>query len=104
MVKNYIIFYIFINGLIFLNIGFSFTYKPEQKQKTSLKDSKEEGGIGFEEIAKSLGWKTNENPKYLNDVELLLSQAKRCYDYDAWRWWVSSYFPKYWQRYKKSGS
>ena len=30
------------------------------------KDSKEEGGIGFKEIAKSLGWKTNENPKYLN--------------------------------------
>ena len=63
MTNNCRFIYFIISGLILINSAFSYGYKPktEKKEKTSQKDSAENGGIGFEKIAKSLGWKTNES-------------------------------------------
>ena len=41
---------------------YSFKPKADSKRSIMLMDSKEDGGIGFEEIAESLGWKTNTSP------------------------------------------
>ncbi len=69
MEKYYKFFYIILAGLITVNLAFSYGYKPKpgQKEKTAQKDSAEDGGIGFEKIAKSLSWKTNESPRYGGD-------------------------------------
>ena len=69
MINNYRFFYIILTGLITINLAFSYGYKPkpEEKKKASQKISVEDGGPGFEKIAKSLGWETNDNPKYIGD-------------------------------------
>ena len=73
MTNNYKFFYIILAGLVTINLAFSYGYKPKpgQKEKTSQKDSAEDGGPGFEEIAKSLGWETNESPKYGGDSKAI---------------------------------
>ena len=62
--KNIILVCISIAMLFdFLYPGkYSFKPKADSKRSIMLMDSKEHGGIGFEEIAESLGWKTNTSP------------------------------------------
>ena len=73
MTNNCRFIYFIISGLILINSAFPYGYKPKpgQKQKTSQKDSAEDGGVGFEKIAKSLGWKTNESPAYGGDPKAI---------------------------------
>ena len=61
-------FYIIIISAFFINFGLSFSYKPKEETKNPLlKDSKEDGGYGFHEIAKDLGWETNPSPRPAGD-------------------------------------
>ena len=62
MLNNYRKFYLLVLGIILFNLGNAFQFAPAEEFKDPmLKDSAEEGGVGFEEIATSLGWDTNIN-------------------------------------------
>ena len=73
MISNYKFVYIILAGLITANLAFSYGYKPKpgKKQKTNQKVSAEDGGVGFEKIAKSLGWETNESPYFVGDPKAI---------------------------------
>ena len=71
--KNIILVCISIAMLFdFLYPGkYSFKPKADSNRSIILKDSKQDGGIGFEEIAESLGWKTNMSPSPGGDPEAI---------------------------------
>ncbi len=50
---------------------YSFKPKPTTDKPIALKDSKEDGGIGFEEIAESMGWSTNDSPNSNGDPDAI---------------------------------
>jgi microcin C transport system substrate-binding protein len=53
-------FYIVAFSVLLTSIGYSFSYKEAKKDENPLlKDSANDGGIGFKYIAQSLGWETN---------------------------------------------
>ena len=64
MLNNCKTIYIAIFGVLLINLGYAFKYAPKEEFKDPLlKDSAEDGGVGFEKIAESLGWETNANIK-----------------------------------------
>ena len=53
-------FYIVVFSILLVSIGYSFSYKETKKDTDPLlKDSANDGGVGFKYIAQSLGWETN---------------------------------------------
>ena len=53
-------FYIVVFSILLVSIGYSFSYKETKEDANPLlKDSANDGGVGFKYIAQSLGWETN---------------------------------------------
>ena len=64
MLNNCKPIYIALFGALLINIGHAIKFAPKEEFKDPLlKDSAKDGGIGFEYISESLGWKTNKNIK-----------------------------------------
>ena len=60
-------FYIVTFSVLLVGIGHTFSYKEAKKEEDPLvKDSANDGGVGFKYIAQSLGWETN-TPKSTGD-------------------------------------
>ena len=62
MLNNYRKFYLLVFGIILIGLGNTIKLRPSFTDPM-LKDSPEHGGIGFENFAEHLGWKTNTNIK-----------------------------------------
>ena len=64
MLNNCKIIYISVFGALLITIGHAIKFAPKEEFKDPLlKDSAQDGGIGFENISQSLGWETNFNIK-----------------------------------------
>ena len=64
MFKNFKPIYFAIFSLIIFNLGHSIKFAPKEEFKDPLlKDSAEDGGLGFDDIAMNQGWETNVNIK-----------------------------------------
>ena len=62
MLSNYKKNYISLFGILLISLGNTFTFAPKEEFKDPLlKNSPKEGGVGFNDIAESLDWKTNTN-------------------------------------------
>ena len=62
MQNDYIKFYLIVYAFTLLNLANGFTFAPKEEFKDPLlKVSPKDGGIGFNDISRSLDWETNTN-------------------------------------------